>query len=370
MQKEEIIPTNLEQETSNVTQLPHKSGFVQSQILSHGLLQRDDCHIYENTSAKDIQSKLRKWSAPPANDSSRPRLIKLGEEEYHVVKKLGEGGMAHVYLIEDTNNHSFYGLKVQQPPHPWELYIISQLHRRRKNQQLQYYLHVIPLYSYHQYTDTSFLVMPHIRDGTLLDVLNLYRNQHQQPAMPEPIVLMFTLQLLKEITSLHSVHITHNDLKLDNVMLSRRNSDRGKLKLPTVFMVDYGRSIDLLVLEFPMCKAHWPLATPQSDYPLLRERYNPIFADYWQLATMVHLLLFGNIMRYSKKKHVYTIQQTIKRYWHKSLWSTFFDIMLNPEGKASDLQDLVQDFETAKDGVSHSSIENFHALLDGMNPKK
>lgn len=375
VQTKPTIPTNPQEETANVTQLPHKSGFIQIQLSSHGILEHDDYHIFKTKRAKEVQNKLRAWSSASSSNTSsgnthHQRIIKLGEENYHVVRKLGEGGMARVYLVENTNNHTYYGLKVQQPPHPWEFYIISQLHKRRKTIEKQnHYLHVLPVHHFYQYDDISFLVMPYIKNGTLLDALNLYRTHLQEAAMPEFVVLLFMLQLLKEITTLHGFHITHNDLKLDNIMLTRNKNDRRKLRLPTVFMVDYGRSVDLTVLESTKCKAHWKPACPQSDYPLLNQAYSPIHADYWQLATMAHLLLFGEPMKYMKQKgDTYRIQQSIKRYWHKDLWTKFFHTMLNlqqvKQSNCEVIQDLIHDFEQLGNDVPATLIHGFHDLLD------
>lgn len=266
--------------------------------------------------------------------------------------------MANIYLVQSTKTQSYYSIKVQKPPHPWEFYILSEIHERRQQQEFPRCLHV---YGFFQFLDTSYIVMDYNQNGTLLDVLNLYRTKQRSPCMPEPIALSFTLQLLEQIIALHRIQIVHNDLKLDNIMLGTRNS-RLK-KLPPLIMIDFGRSIDLSILgDTCVCKANWPPACLQSDYPLLNEQYHPVHVDYWQLATMAHLLLFGVPMKYTKNnKDHYRIQQTIKRYWHKPLWLAFFEFMLNPHEKDT-LQELVQEFETEEQHIPSKLIDDFISL--------
>lgn len=334
----EVIPTVPEQETANVVQLPHNDGFVQHQLQSRGVDKHDDYHKY-NTNAPNNRG-----------------IIQLGDT-YHVVKKIGQGGMAHVYLVQNTNNLSFYGVKVQQPPHPWEFYILHQMHNRKHQKKTK--LRVLPVYEFHHYIDKSYLIMPHFHQGTLLDALNLYRNQQPPSAsMPEPIVLLFTLQLLKQVIALHDIQIAHNDLKLDNIMLFKKTTEI----LPALVMIDFGRSVDLSLFKNAIYKANWPVVCAQSDYPFINDKYSPIFADYWQLATMVHILLFGVPMKYVFKDNKYSIQNTIKRYWNKSLWVDFFEMMLNPQYQ-DNIKQFMQAMEVKTHDVPKKLILDFISLL-------
>ncbi|KAI7870096.1 kinase-like domain-containing protein [Mucor mucedo] len=343
----EVIPTVTEGETANVVQLPHNDGFIQHQIKSREVDKHDDYHIYTTHAPKD--NRL---------------LLQLGET-YHVLKKIGQGGMAHVYLVQNTNTLSFYGVKVQQPPHPWEFYILHQMHKRTLQQQQQQKnkLLVLPVYEFHHFIDKSYLIMPYFQHGTLLDAFNLYRNKKQPPlpTMPEPIVLLFILQLLQQVIVLHEIHIAHNDLKLDNIMMVKKSTSSERL--PSLVMIDFGRSVDLSLFENAMYKANWPPPCAMSDYPFINEAYSPIFADYWQLATMAYLLLFGVPMQYAFRNTGggFCIQNTIKRYWHKSVWIRFFETMLNPQGK--DLSQLIQAMEVETHDVPRNLILDFISLL-------
>jgi serine/threonine protein kinase len=157
------------------------------------------------------------------------------------------------------------------------------------------------------------------------------------------------------------LQIVHYDLKLDNIMLMFTDSTG----MPNIMMIDFGHSVDLMALApGTQCKALWP-----PDFPFLNQAHYPIHADYWQMAAMVHLLLFGCPMHATKSsRNEYTINQTIKRYWHKAVWTRFFQVLLNPISPPpydshSVLKELLTDFEAASGNVSNTHTQNFITLL-------
>lgn len=371
---QQIIPTMVssepKRESFHVVQLPHKSGFIENQIKVHGLLNRVDYYQFKDEFSKVILQKLQTWFPQHGHQHSKQKqqlkMVQLGDNRFYVFRRLGQGGMAHVFLVQDTNNLAFYGLKVQQPAHPWEYYILCQLHERLQ-QHATYSMNLLPMHCFYQYQDASFLLMSRICHCTLLDALNLYRPS--QSYMPEPIVLLLTIQLLKELMTLHMLYIVHYDLKLDNIMLILSGSNTW---MPKIMIIDFGHSVDLMALApGAQCKAMWPPACPRSDFPLLNQAHYPIHVDYWQLATMVHLLLFGypmHAIKSSSSQH-YTINQTIKRYWHKATWRRFFQTLLNPISSPPTydnhyvLKGLLAEFEAAGTDVSNTHVQDFVSLL-------
>ncbi|KAI8087019.1 kinase-like domain-containing protein [Gilbertella persicaria] len=319
-----------------VVQLPHRPGLIDQQIQTHST---EHYTVFDHD-ASFIQRQLDAWFQTTKHNKKQAKqdlkLIQLSQDKFHVVRKINEGGMAHIYLVQNYLS-TMLVLKIQQPAHAWEYYILSQLKQRAING-----FHLLGLHGFYRFTDRSFLIMDYVRHGTLLDALNLYRPQHN--AMPESVVLLLTLQLLKQLYLLHwQMSITHNDLKLDNVMVCLSDQD-----MVGIMLVDYGYAIDTRIIggHHTLCKANWPPACPASDFPLLNKAYYPVHADYWQLATMVHWLLFGCPMRTLTEKHSYRIQQKIKRYWHRQLWNRFFQFMLNPPVPKQDaIRSLLSQFE-------------------------
>ncbi|KAI7904054.1 kinase-like domain-containing protein [Cokeromyces recurvatus] len=355
------------QQKSTVVQLPLDPQFIHHLLQIHHCFERHEYHDLLHLSSKKEEKKLESWflSSKQQQQQKNTKLIQLDENTYHVIKLLGQGGMAHIYLVQDIVTCTYYGLKVQRPPHPWEYYIHCQLHERHQEETLN----LIPIHHFYHYKDASFLLMDHIRHGSLLDALNMYRPA--QTYMPEPIVLLFTLQLLEQIKALHDLSIVHNDLKLDNVMLSMKRNHIKGLIMPKVILIDYGYSIDVASLNSttttPLCKANWPPACPESDFPYLNQPYYPIHADYWQLATIVHLLLFGSPMHAikDKKNNQFVIQHMIKRYWHKQLWLDFFLLMLNPpiNDTHKAIQDMIDMFKSSSHDITKDHKRTFITML-------
>ncbi|KAG1152653.1 hypothetical protein G6F37_000890 [Rhizopus arrhizus] len=342
-----------------VVELPHSPEFVHDQINKSGARVCSTYHIIKE-SASNTQKMLSSWFVydkkkrlwKPSTKKEKHSLVHLLESEFLVVSKLGEGGMAQVFLVQETDSLAFYGLKVQQPPNPWEFYIHYQINERKKQNKTPF--HLLPVLNYYYYNDTSFLLMPYIRHGTLLDAYNRYIAA--QKTMPEPIIALFTARFIQQLILLHSLDICHNDLKLDNVMLISRRKDT----MPDVVLIDFGHSIDVRVLDYPQCKASWPPACPLSGYPQFNTGYNPIHADYWELAAMSHRLLFGEPMQaICTHEGKFTIQQKFKRYWHVSLWSMLFECLLNRSNEQTDINLLLQEFDKIQvhDKLIHECIQ-------------
>ncbi|CEG74264.1 hypothetical protein RMATCC62417_09502 [Rhizopus microsporus] len=323
-----------------VAVLPHSPTFVQEQINKTSARQCSNYHVIKDT-AFPIHRALSSWFIydkkknlwRPSAKKEKESFITLRNDRYLVLGQLGEGGMAQVYLVQ--HNQKFYALKVQQPPCPWEYYIHHQMRQRRISG-----LCLLPIVQYYYYNDTSFLLMPYVRHGTLLEAYNQYTAV--QKAMPEPIVLLFTGQFMQQVFLLHDINIAHNDLKLDNVMLITRKEGA----MPAVVLIDFGYSVDMTIIKGSKCKATWPPACPQSGYPFLNTEYNPIYADYWEIAAGAHRLLFGEPMRTIQREGKFVIRQKIKRYWHIDLWSSFFEFLLNPhEPSQNNTEKLLSEFK-------------------------
>lgn len=129
--------------------------------------------------------------------------------------------------------------------------------------------------------------------------------------------------MIQEVQSLHAVQILHGDIKPDNWLLFTRK---------VVHLIDYGRSIDLS--WYPEDIEFLNDAPSQAKgYECLEMRNHHPYKyqiDLFGLTASIHTLLFGEeISLHHNKDGTYQLRSSFKRYWDKSLWTTFFSSMLN-----------------------------------------
>ena len=141
---------------------------------------------------------------------------------YHLIKMLGEGAYAQVWLAYNHIKNDFFALKIQHPDDfdsaREELKILRRIHKLpykinvvenfafflsgKKDKKEKYYVIVFPVYG----SSVEELSMMDIFDG----------------GMNESIVRKFTKQTLENFAMLHDkYHLIHCDVKPDNFLLSK-----------------------------------------------------------------------------------------------------------------------------------------------------
>ncbi|KAJ3326373.1 hypothetical protein HDU76_012984, partial [Blyttiomyces sp. JEL0837] len=196
---------------------------------------------------------------------------------FKVLKKLGEGGFAKVYLVrqprggfismgvgddedddddddddeedeesdggsEDDHDDEFAiekqqkslqqqhksrlsALKVQAPADCWEFYALTNLRGRMVEPFLSSI--VIPL-SCHLFTDASCLRLQYCRAGTLLDVVNMSAKEgfghgpgavDRDGGVDELLAAFWAIELLRTVEGIHVAGFVHGDVKADNVLV-------------------------------------------------------------------------------------------------------------------------------------------------------
>ncbi|CAE7180943.1 unnamed protein product [Rhizoctonia solani] len=290
--------------------------------------------------------------------------ITLGEaDEYSVVAKIGEGGYGAVFLAmympedEEEDDSGFVdddtsvAVKAVRPADRWEYTVLSRLRAALPQHLLSSVIRPRRLY---HYQDESFLVMDYCGQGSLLDTVNRSVScgfspaNTTHPGLDELLVMFFTIELLRLISTMHAAGFVHGDLKIDNCLLrtedvpdearawSSKYDPSGEYgwSYKGVRMIDFGRGIDTNLFQPGQTfVGDWP--ADQRDAVELREGRPWTFqTDYFGLAGIVYCMLFGKYIETvayqdgERTKH--KINMTLKRYWQTEIWSTLFDTLLNP----------------------------------------
>ncbi|MBA3854015.1 MAG: hypothetical protein C0503_06340 [Gemmatimonas sp.] len=151
-------------------------------------------------------------------------------DRYHVIKKLGEGGMGAVYLAEHVKMGRKSALKVMHPGMNSDPDAIARFNREASNASRLSHPNICGIYDFGETPDgLIYLAMEFIEGKALTDLIEA--SGSLQPARAASIVH----QVADALQVAHDAGIVHRDLKPDNIMVAK-NRDGSDL----VKVVDFG----------------------------------------------------------------------------------------------------------------------------------
>ncbi len=165
--------------------------------------------------------------------SSSPAQDLVGQviaDRYHVVKKLGEGGMGQVYLAEHVKMGRRSAIKVMNPSMVHDPDAVARFNREAANASRITHSNVCAIYDFGETPDgLIYLAMEFIEGEPLTDLLARDRS------LPTARAAGIFLQVADALQAAHDLGIVHRDLKPDNVMLARARDGSDVVKV-----VDFG----------------------------------------------------------------------------------------------------------------------------------
>jgi serine/threonine-protein kinase len=139
-------------------------------------------------------------------------LLAALHERYEVVREVGRGGMATVFLAHDKRLDREVAIKVLYT----EFAATLSAERFRREVQIATQLghpHILPIYDYGEADGSLFYVMPFVRGESLRERL---RRERQ---LPVEDALRLTLQVAGALEHAHQRGIVHRDIKPENILL-------------------------------------------------------------------------------------------------------------------------------------------------------
>jgi len=158
--------------------------------------------------------------APGGVESSRPaggqQMEEIGER-YRILRTLGAGGMATVYLALDVKHDREVALKVLRPEIAEGLARDRFLREIRIAGRLQH-SNIVPLFDSGGSGGRLFYVMPHVQGETLRDRLT------RAGSLPIDEVVHILRELASALAYAHGQGVIHRDIKPANILLSDRRA--------------------------------------------------------------------------------------------------------------------------------------------------
>ena len=165
-------------------------------------------------------------AAAPASDL----VGQVVADRYHVIKKLGEGGMGQVYLAEHVKMGRRSAIKVMNPSMVHDPDAVSRFNREAANASRITHPNVCAIYDFGETPDgLIYLAMEFIEGEPLTELLR------REDALAPGRAAHIFVQVADALQAAHDLGIVHRDLKPDNIMLTR-----GRDGSDVVKVVDFG----------------------------------------------------------------------------------------------------------------------------------
>ncbi|HXQ39113.1 MAG TPA: serine/threonine-protein kinase, partial [Anaerolineales bacterium] len=150
--------------------------------------------------------------------------------QYQIIKPIGQGGMAKIYLAYQPSVKREVAIKVLSPAFQEKGSFLKQF-----SQEVEVIAHlqhpqIIPVYDFGEQDDEMYIVMAYIRGGSLAD-----RIDKASKGLPDQDTIRLLELIAEGLDFAHSKEIVHRDLKSNNILIDENNhpyiADFGLAKL-------------------------------------------------------------------------------------------------------------------------------------------
>ena len=216
-------------------------------------------------------------------DPLQERLQAATGDNYRVQRRIAQGGMASVYLAEDTKHQRSVAIKVFAFDGESSAQAASGAERFLAEIRIMARLqhpHLLPLFDSGAANGLRYLVMPFVNGETLRQRLG------RESPLPVDEALRLTHAIAGALAHAHDAGIVHRDLKPENILL--RNGE------PLV--ADFGIALASLESASRMTQSGMLIGTPQYMSPEQASGEQLIDArtDVYTLGAMLYEMLTGD----------------------------------------------------------------------------
>ena len=208
------------------------------------------------------------------------RLTAALAGRYTIIREIGAGGMATVYLAEDVKHHRQVALKVLKPDLAASIGAERFLHEIEIAARL-HHPHVLSLYDSGQAEGFLFFVMPFVEGQSLRERVG------REGALPVADVVRILRDVVDALGYAHEHGVVHRDIKPDNIMLAGRHA----------LVADFGvaKAVSVASGALKLTSAGVALGTPTYMAPeqATADPHTDHRADIYAVGVVAYELLTG-----------------------------------------------------------------------------
>ena len=200
-------------------------------------------------------------------------------ERYEIVKSIGEGGMANVYLANDSILERQVAVKVLRGDLSTDDKFIRRFQREAQSVSNLSHPNIVEVYDVGEEEGNHYIVMEFIEGKTLKQLLN----KRESLTLTEVIDIM--TQLTDGISHAHESYIIHRDIKPQNIMIL----DNGLIKITDFGIAMALNATQLTQTNSVMGSVHY-LPPEQAS-----GKGATIKSDIYSIGILMYELLTGNV---------------------------------------------------------------------------
>lgn len=200
-------------------------------------------------------------------------------DRYRIIRMIGEGGMANVYLAHDTILDRNVAVKILRGDLADDEKFVRRFQREAIAASSLTHPNIVEMYDVGEDDGKYFIVMEYIEGRTLKSLIK------KRGALTVPEVIDIMLQLTSAIACAHDSYIIHRDIKPQNVMIL----DDGRVKITDFGIAATLNNHELTQTNSVMGSVHYlPPEQASGDGSTIK-------SDIYSLGILMYELLVGKV---------------------------------------------------------------------------
>jgi serine/threonine protein kinase len=202
---------------------------------------------------------------------------------YKIIKLIGSGGMADVFLAEHTNLGNFVAIKRLWPQFAKNEMIVKKFEEEAKKlatlQNELVHANIVYVQNFHKDEDGLFIVMEYFKG----EDLSQYLSSLKEPMDPLDVRNIIK-QILEAFVHVHKLGIVHKDIKPSNILIN--NHKRIKI-------VDFGISEIIQDSDYSKTKNQTMGTLPYMSPEQIRNKNIGFHSDIYSVGMVYYEMLIG-----------------------------------------------------------------------------
>ena len=217
------------------------------------------------------------------------------EDNYIIISKLGKGSFGSVYKVKHKITGEIRAMKIIKK------YLIKDSREKIDNNGLREiqilkeldHPNILKIIEYYKDEKNYYIITELLNGGDLSDFIMKFKKCNER------IVASIMKQLLSALNYLHFNGIVHRDIKLENIMIHKKNEKIDDIDSFEIKLIDFGESIYFKENEYLSDTVGSPYYVSPE---VLNKNYNEK-CDIWSSGVVLYIMLTGRFPFFGNTSH-------------------------------------------------------------------